>query len=80
MDVDSLIVELRAAIIRRTDCATELAKLGIDPEETEREQNLRASRAIFHPANVRHQPEDGETKRTVGFSKPSGKKQTASKF
>lgn len=71
MDVDSLIAELRAAIARKSACTAELAELGIDLEESEREQNLRASRALFHPANVRY-PEDDGTKREnergdVGF-------------
>jgi hypothetical protein len=75
MDVDSLIAELRAAIARQSACTVQLAELGIDPEEAERERDLRASRALFHPANVRYEPEDGGTKRKdkrgdVGF-KPS---------
>jgi hypothetical protein len=72
MDVDSLIAELRAAIFRKKACTVELAELGIDLEEAEREQNLRASRALFHPANVRYGSEDGAAKREakrsdVGF-------------
>jgi hypothetical protein len=63
MDVDSLIAELRAAIARKSACTVQLAELGIDLEENEREQNLRASRALFHPANVRYGPEDDGTKR-----------------
>jgi hypothetical protein len=71
MDVDSLIADLRAAIIRKSACTAELAELGIDLEEIEREQNLRDSRALLHPANVRYGPEDRSEKRTaVGFTKP----------
>jgi hypothetical protein len=72
MDVDSLLAEIRAAIARKKACTVELAELGIDFEEAEREQNLRASRALFHPANARYGTEDGglksEDKRDdVGF-------------
>jgi hypothetical protein len=72
MDVDSLLAELRAAIVRKKECTVELAELGIDLEEAEREHNLRLSRALLHPANVRHGSEDGEAKREdkrneVGF-------------
>jgi hypothetical protein len=56
LDVDSLIAELRAAIVRKGECTVQLAELGIDFEEAEREQNLRDSRALFHPANVRYGP------------------------
>ena len=73
-EVDSLIADLRAAIVRKDKCVLELAELGIDPEEIERENNLRASRAIFHPANVRYGPEQSEPKRRdVGFTKPKKK-------
>jgi hypothetical protein len=76
-DVDSLIADLRAAIVRRNACAVELAELGIDPEEEEHERDLRASRALFHPANVRYSPEDRGTKRgRVGFTKPRGKSES----
>jgi hypothetical protein len=68
LDVDSQIAELRAAIVRKKACTVQLAELGIDIEEAEREQNLRASRALFHPANVRSGPEDERTNRgDVGF-------------
>jgi hypothetical protein len=72
VDVDSLLAELRAAIVRKKACTVELAELGIDLEEAEREQNLRASRALFHPANVSYGPEDGGVRREgdrgdVGF-------------
>jgi hypothetical protein len=71
MEVDSLIADLRAAIVRKNACAVELAELGIDPEESELEQNQRNSRAIFHPANVRYESEDKGTKRSnLGFTKP----------
>jgi hypothetical protein len=74
MEVDSLIADLRAAIVRKNSCAVELAELGIDPEETEREQNQRDSRALFHPANVRYEPEDRGTKRSnLGFTRPRKK-------
>jgi len=70
MYVDSLITELRAAIPRKCACTAELAELGIDLEEAQSERNLRASRALFHPANVRYEHEDGETKRSdLGFVK-----------
>jgi len=74
MDVDSLIADLRAAIVRKSACTVQLAELGIDLEEIEREQNMRASRALFHPAAVRYGPEDGATKRSdLGFTKPRRK-------
>jgi hypothetical protein len=74
MEVDSLLAELRAAIVRKNECTAELAGLGIDLEEAEREENLRASRAIFHPANVRYGPEDGKMKEgNIGFTKPRKK-------
>jgi hypothetical protein len=63
MEVDSLIADLRTAIVRKSACMAQLAELGIDFEEIEREQNLRASRALFHPAAVRYGPEDGGAKR-----------------
>jgi hypothetical protein len=48
--------------------------MGLDPEEVEREKNLRASRALFHPANVRYSSDDGGTKRAgIGFDKPRKK-------
>ena len=64
MYVDSLIAELRAAIARKGACTAELGELGIDPEEAESERNLRASRALFHPAKVCYGHEDGKTKRS----------------
>jgi hypothetical protein len=71
LDVDSLIADLRTAIVRKRACNTELSELGIDLEEIEREQNLRDSRALHHPANVRYGPEDRSEKRNaVGFTKP----------
>jgi hypothetical protein len=75
MDVDSLLAELRAAIIRKMASTAELAELGIDLEEAGREQNLRASRALFHPANVRHGTEAGGVERAdkprdLGFTRP----------
>jgi hypothetical protein len=75
MDVDSLLTRLRAAIIRKKACMVELAEVGIDLEEAEREQNLRASRALFHPANVRYRTEDGgaDKRGDLGFTRP-GKK------
>jgi hypothetical protein len=74
LDVDSLIAQLRVALVRKTACIAELAELGIDLEEIEREQNLRASRALFHPANVRRASEASVTKRTVGFTKSQKKR------
>ena len=77
MDVDSLIAELRAAIVRKKASTLELAEMGIDLEEAEREANLRNSRALFHPANVRYSPEDSGAKRDrrgdLGFTKPRRK-------
>lgn len=78
MDVDSLIAELRATIVRKKQTTVELADLGIDLEEAEREENLRNSRAIFHPANTRYGPEDSGVKRdekrnAVGFTGPRKK-------
>jgi hypothetical protein len=74
MDVDSLIAELRAAIIRKEACTVELAEMGIDPEEAENEKHQRDSRALFHPANVRYEPEDKGTKRSnIGFTRPRKK-------
>jgi hypothetical protein len=71
MDVDSLIADLRAAIIRKGACTIQLAELGIDLEEIEHEQNLRDSRALHHPANVRYGPADAESsRRELGFTKP----------
>jgi hypothetical protein len=74
MDVDSLVADLRAAIVRKSECTAELAAIGIDLEEAEREQNFRASRALFHPANVSYGPEDRRTKEgNIGFTKPRKK-------
>lgn len=71
MEVNSLLDELRSAIIRQGECSTRLAEMGIDLEENERQQNLRASRALFHPANVHHSPnDDSENRVPVGFGKP----------
>jgi hypothetical protein len=77
MEVDSLLAELRAAIVRKNASTVELAEMGIDLEEAEREENLRNSRALFHPANVRYGPEDSGAKRDsrgdLGFTKPRRK-------
>jgi hypothetical protein len=78
MDVDSLIAELRAAIVRKKVSAVELAEMGIDLDEAEREQNLRNSRALFHPANVRYGLEASGLKRDdkrddLGFTRPRRK-------
>ncbi len=78
MDVDSLIVALRAAIVRKKASTVELAEMGIDLEEAEREQNLRNSRALFHPANVRYSSEASGVKRDdtrgdLGFTRPRKK-------
>jgi hypothetical protein len=75
MDVDSLLTELRAAIVRKKACAAELAEAGIDFEEAEHEHNLRASRALFHPANVSYRTQDrgverSDKRRDLGFSRP----------
>lgn len=75
MDVDSLVDDLRAAIVRKSECRAELAEIGIDLEEAEREQLQRASRALFHPASVSYGP--GGDRRTkegnIGFTKPRKK-------
>jgi hypothetical protein len=76
MDVDCLIAELRAAIIRKKACTVQLLEMGIDLEEAEREHNLRLSRALHNPANVRPAPEDGGTKRAVGFARPRQKSES----
>jgi hypothetical protein len=74
LDVDSLVADLRAAILRKKACAVELVDLGIDFEEAEREKNLRDSRAIWNPANVRYGPDDGAAKQSkIGFTKPRKK-------
>jgi hypothetical protein len=78
MDVDSLIAELRATIVRKKETTAELAGLGVDLEEAERDENLRNSRAIFHPANTRYGPEDSgvkrdETRGALGFTRPRKK-------
>jgi hypothetical protein len=46
MDVDSLLAEVRATITRKKASTDELVELGIDLEEAEREQNLRAGRSF----------------------------------
>jgi hypothetical protein len=77
MDVDRLIADLRAAIVRKRECMVQLAEMGIDLEEAEREKNLRASRALFHPSNVRYEPDDGVTQKAkrggLGFARPREK-------
>jgi hypothetical protein len=76
MEVDALISELRDAIAQKNDCVRQLAGLGIDPEESEREQNQRNSRAIWHPANVRYQPEEEvqrKSKAPFGFQPKKNK-------
>jgi len=77
VDVDSLLAELRAAIVRKKASTVELAEMGIDLEEAEREENLRNSRAIFHPANVRYGPEESGAKPgkrgDLGFTRPRRK-------
>jgi hypothetical protein len=78
LEVDDLIAELRAAIVRKNACTAKLVDLGIDLEENERQQNLRNSRALFHPANIRYGPEDGGAKREdkrgdLGFTGPRKK-------
>lgn len=74
MDLDPVIAELRAAIVRKKASTVELAEIGIDLEEAERAENLRKSRALFHP---RSGPEDigakPDSRRDVGFTKPGRK-------
>ena len=72
MEVDALISELRDAIAQKNDCVKQLAGLGIDPEESEREENQRQSRAIWHPANVRYGPDGDKAKPKgeFGFQPP----------
>jgi hypothetical protein len=62
IEVDILIAELRNAITQKGDCVKQLAELGIDAEESERERDQRASRAIWHPANVRYGPDEAQKK------------------
>lgn len=71
MQVDSMLADLRSAIARQDECTAELAELGIDLEENERQQNLRASRALHHPANAGYEGKhDGAVPTAVGFGKP----------
>ncbi len=71
LDVDSLIADLRAAIVRKKACAAELVTFGIDPDEAERERNLRASRNLHHPANTGYLSEGGTMNELppIGFHK-----------
>ena len=85
MDVDFLIAELRAAIVRKKASTVELAEMGIDLDEAEREQNLRNSRALFHPGNIRYGPEDSGVKREdkrgdLGFTRPRTKSGSSAWF
>jgi hypothetical protein len=50
--IDSLLADLRAAIVEKNECAKRLAELGIDPAQMEDEKNERASRALRHPAKA----------------------------
>ena len=52
MAVDSLLTDLRAAIVGKSECAKRLAALGIDPAQMDDERNQRASRALHHPAKA----------------------------
>jgi hypothetical protein len=77
MAVDSVIAELRAAILRKKASTVDLAEMGIDLEAAEREDNLRKSRALLHPANLRYGPEDigaaRDRRPDVGFTRPGRK-------
>src|ERR1700723_2418976 len=75
MDLDPVIAELRAAIVRKKASTVELAEIGIDLERAEREENLRNSRALLHPANVRYGSEEIGAKRDrdLGFTRPGRK-------
>jgi hypothetical protein len=66
MEVDSLIAELRATILRKKQVRDQLAEIGLDPEQSEDERNARASRALRHPAAVSDDNEDRKAKR-LGF-------------
>jgi hypothetical protein len=52
MAIDSLVADLRAAIVEKSECAKRLAALGIDPAQMEDGRNQRASRALHHPAQA----------------------------
>lgn len=52
MAIDSLLADLRTAIVERSECAKRLAALGVDPGQMEDETNRRASRALRHPAKA----------------------------
>jgi hypothetical protein len=52
MAIDSLLADLRVAIVEKNECAKRLAELGIDPGQMEDERNQRASRALHHPAKA----------------------------
>lgn len=52
MAIDSLLADLRAAIIEKSECAKRLAALGIDPAQMEDDRNQRASRALHRPAQA----------------------------
>ncbi len=52
MVIDSILADLRAAIVEKSECAKRLAELGVDPGQMEDEKNQRASRALRHPAKA----------------------------
>jgi len=67
MDVAYLIADLRAAIVGKGECTAQLAELGIDPEEIERRENARNSRAVWNPANASPDPAPKKAA-AVGFT------------
>ena len=52
MAIDSLLADLRVAIVEKNQCAKRLAELGINPAQMEDERNQRASRALHHPGKA----------------------------
>jgi len=68
VDVDSLTEEIRATIVLRKKVVDRLAQMGLDPAKFEDEKNLRASRALWHPATCPPAGENGNLPpKQVGF-------------
>lgn len=63
LHVDSILVDLRSAIMRKKQVNQTLADMGVDLEEAEREELMRKSRALHHPAAAVAQTR----KRAIGF-------------
>jgi hypothetical protein len=65
-DVDTLVQELRAAIMQKKRLRDQLAEMGVDPEESERQELLRRSRALrFGTTSLAAQ------EKSIGFTTPS---------